>query len=205
MTFERSEALSLMAQRRFVPFHYEHESQTFHFGEQVRPLADIPAHGVLHRAGGNLDSSDSEALLATTAFASSFNRMHSLPLADLFFNEAWNDRLIDDTNEVMRDAYIAARSLDPNYDVEAWAPERREFSTLLYEQATDPSGHAGVFLQTSGICACTKPDKQPDLTYYPADVMTYIDHNVSKQADRVSLLAGLGHIARQANEYVRPD
>lgn len=204
MPYERSDALATMAQRRFVPFHYERESQTFHFADEVKGIDEIPAYGVLHRAGGDLDTTDSERLLSTVAFASSFNRLHSLPLADIFFQKAWNGTLLNETNEVMYEAYVAAKATDTSGD--SWGsgrPSRNEFSTVPYLQEEDPSGHAGVFLQTRGICACTKPEAHPDVTYHPLGVMTYVEHNVPTSLERTSLLAGLGHIARRANEYVR--
>lgn len=204
MAFERNEALATMAQRRFVPFHYERESQTFHFDDEVKNIDEIPVHGVLHRAGGDLTTSDSERLLSTVAFASSFNRLHSLPLADAFFKNAWNGALLAETNEVMYEAYVAAQALDTTGRYQgAGRPSRHDFSTTVYLQEEDPSGHAGVFLQTHGICACTKPGPRPDVSYHPVDVMTYGEHNVGLVPERASLFAGLGHIARRANEYVR--
>ncbi len=202
MAFERSEALEKIAQRRFVPFHYEHESQTFHFGDQTQSLGDIETHGMLHRAGADLDSKDAERLLSTVAFAGSFNRLHTLPLADVFFEKAWNTKLLHETNEVMFDAYIAARALHEGGD-SRYRPNTNEFSTVLYDQVEDPSGHAGVFLQVAGICACTKPEHRADVSYHPVEIMSYVEHNVAKPFERAGLLAGLGHIARRANEYVR--
>jgi len=204
MAFERSEALQLLATRRFVPYHYEHENRTFHFGDEVHQLDEVPLTGVLHRSGADLDTGDAEKLLSRVAFASSFNRIHSLPLADVFFKNVWTNSLREETADIMQDVYATVREFsNSGADTDSWSPSRKEFSAHLYAQHEDPSGHAGVFLQTSGICACTKPDTRPDSTYYPIEVMTYAEHNVAKPAERVSLLAGLGHIARRANEYVR--
>lgn len=204
MAFERSDALEIMAHRRFVPFHYERETQLFHFSDEKKRLGEIPIRGVLHRSGANLVGSDSEHLLSTIAFASSFNRLHSLPLADVFFKEQWSESLQDETSEVMHEAFMAAQEYHGVDERMTKAePDRREFSVLHYGQEEDPSGHAGVFLQTYGICACTKPERTPDTTYYPVPMMSYIEHNVSRPAERASLFAGLGHIARRANEYVR--
>lgn len=203
MAFEQSDALALMAQRRFVPFHYNHDEQLFHFGEHSRTLEEIPVHGTLHQAGRELTADDTQRLISCVAFASSFNKIHTLPLADVFFERAWSSDVVRETNEIMHDVYETARAVRPSDRGTSGRSSRHEFSTILYDRADDPSGHAGVFLQAAGICACCKPGMHTDASFYPIDVMTYGEHNVGTFPEKASILAGLGNIARRANEYVR--
>lgn len=200
MTSERENALERIAQRRFVPFSYNHDKYEFNFGDEARSVEELPLSGVLHRSGGELTPHDSEMLLSQAAFASSFNKIHSLPLADTFFKEGWTTELQEETTEVMYEAYSTMHALDATRG--AWRPSRSEFALTLYEQHEDPSGHAGVFLQTAGICACIKPEMREDAAFYPLQVMTYSEHNVAHRAERAGLFAGIGHVARRANEYL---
>ncbi len=203
MAVDRETALELMATRRFVPYHYNRDSRTFHFGEEVRRFGEVPLSGALHQEGREQGGEAAQKLISRVAFASSFNKIHSLPLADTFFGEMWTSDLLDETREVMRDVYIAVDKDFPAPNRPSSIPEKNKFMTHLYEQKDDPSGHAGVFLQTHGICACTKPEDRVDTAFYPIEVLGYREHNVETPAERTSLLAGLGHIARRANEYVR--
>lgn len=199
---ERSLALQLLAMKRVVPFHYEHDNRTFVFGEEHRAVHDMQRYGQLHGQGENMTAQDVENLMGTAAFVGSFNMIHSFPLAEDFLETQWTTGLDDETRTIMMDVYNETRAWDTSYDDPApFDAVLSSFGSLRYRRDVTAGRHAGIKLHAPGSCTCLGPDYVAEHNFSEHGVMTYTEHNVISLTHKVSLMAGLGHIAGKANTY----
>lgn len=191
----RESTLELLAMSRVQPFSYNHDAGEFHFGDEVVAVADIPTWGSPHQGGENLTKGDVQEYFDTVPFV--FNHVHplSLPLANIFFEHGWSDDLKAETNEVMADVLLAHTD---RFDISERARllESRNFDTMRRKHPGD------VILRTIGACACLGPDYTGHLTQPEAGLMEYTFHNIDSLVQKQSLMAGLGHVARRATDWL---
>lgn len=188
--------LELLAAGRSQPFSYDHDEREFHFGNQVKSIDEIPLYGTPHEAGEGMTAADIEVLLGTTPFVYNYTHPISFPLASDFFEHGWSDEIAHEVHEIMADVFF-----DHSDAFKASEHERlkslRSFSSL---RRTNPGD---VILSTLGNCACLGPDYTSSHSrFLDAGIMEYTLHNTDRLDQKLSLMAGLGHVARRASEWL---
>jgi hypothetical protein len=151
--------------------------------------------GSPHEEGDGVTAEEVRSMSETVPFVYNYTHPIGLPLSSDFLDNGWTQALESETNEVMADVFMANTD---RFEVS----ERgrllsiRAFSTI---RRTDPGD---VILNTVGNCACFGPDFTAMFTQATERVSEYTFHNVDRVEQKVSLMAGLGHIARRANEWL---
>ena len=189
---EREHTLEILAITRAVPFSYDHDSRKFLFGTEGVGISSVPEYGSLHSEGVGLTREAIEISASSAAFLHGVRNPVQTMFGKEFIREGWNNGLENEVDEVMADVMI---ELNEHYSPSDKAPMiGRSFHTHVHRD------EGTVILRTAGICACTGPDR----TVHDWDAVGFIDytpHNVDSAAARASLLAGIGHIARRAQEW----
>ncbi len=187
--------LELLAISRAQPFYYDHDAAKFHFGEQVLSVNEIPEFGSSHATGSAMTADDAAMLYENTPFVHNHVHPIGLPASMDFLKNGWTQALENETNEVIADVFM-----DTTDRFERTERQRllsmRAFSTMRRVDSGD------AILTTVGACACLGPDFSAMFTHSEAGIAEYTYHNIDRPEQRLSLMAGLGHIARRANEWL---
>jgi len=192
----REHVLENLAIQRTVPFSYDHAEGMFTFGdEQVRP-EQIPRFGMVHKSGQETTPELVDELSAVVPFLHTFRSPIGTAAAQIFMREAWTPALGLEATEIMADVFL---ELSDRYDR---SEKERLLKSRNFHIVPNPDS-SGVVLNTVGICACLGPDFTVHYDWHPVGFQEYTYHNVDHSAKRASLLAGLGHIAKVAADYMK--
>lgn len=185
--------LELLAIGRAQPFSYDHDAKEFHFGNEKIPPSEMQFFGSAHTGGENLTANNVRKMVESTPFVHNYVHPIGLPLASEFFEEGWTDEIASETKEIMADVFM-------EYTKQFKASEREQLLSIRSFDTVCRKGSGDVILSTLGSCACLGPDYT---SHYVLDdgAKEYTYHNIDLPSQRLSLLAGLGHIARRANEW----
>ncbi len=190
---EREHVLNLLSIHRAVPFSYDHNVKEFSFGQQKVLITDIPTYGSPHQEGDELTSEQIEISGMSSAFLHGFRNPIQTTFGKTFIQESWSTGLEGEVNEIMADVMV---ELTDGYS-------QRDKKQLLKGGSFDTLAHTdegSVRLRTVGQCACIGLDFTVN-DWHSAGFAEYTSHNVDRPAQRASLLAGLGHIAKVAEGY----
>ena len=187
--------LELLAISRSQPFSYNHDTELFQFGDESVAVGDIPTWGTPHQMGEDITTDEVRAFIETTPFVYSFVRPIGLPRSVEFFDNGWTAEIEQETNEVMADVLVANSD---RYDADDRKKllAQRSFASLRRTQPGD------VILHVAGNCACLGPDFTAHFCFPDEGIMEYTFHNIDQHEQKLSLMAGLGHVARRANEWL---
>ena len=201
MTHTTSELLEsakgCLAASRPVPFAYDHSAGQFSFGEERIAPRDIPEWGAPYARQHEKPSNDEiDAMLSSIPMAYTYRAPASLPLFHEFIRGKWSDDLSQETVDVMADVMHATLP----EGLLGRAVERKSFSARLIDREL-----GRVVLRVSGDCACLGPDATTSWgsKFWDVGIMDYTYHNTDIPAQRVALMAGLGHLAFRAQAPIR--
>lgn len=175
-------------------FEYDSERGVFLVSErEVTPaeLADLEGRE-LAAAETLMDEELDDVLQYPVAHTSTHPLM--LPKLHQWLNTNCDNRtLFDETREVMRAVFVALR---PDMDYVDSNPGG--FIGFNVQRVGGEYPH--LLFQTLGNCACMGVEALGPFgrRFWSGGVAYFTNHNVDTHAQRVSLLAGLGHIARRA-------
>ena len=193
--------LEMLAIGRAQPFQYDHTSGTFQFGDEEVAVKDVGLFGSAHASGEDLNVDDIREYMTTVPFVHTFIHPIQLPAANAFFQHGWNADIASETREIMADVLIANTERFKRSD-RAKLLARGSFGVLRREEPED------VIVSTVGACACLGPDYTTHFSDPELQIMEYTYHNVDGLPQKLSLMSGLGHIARRAQEWLdinKPD
>lgn len=187
--------LEILAISRVQPFSYVHESRDFHFGDEVVAVTDIPEHGSPHKGGGDLTNEDVRKLLQTTPYVYSYAHPISFPSSRDFIEQGWTDGIVQETRDVMADVFLENSEA---FDV----TERERLMKLRSFDLVRRTNPYDVIVNTLGACACLGPDYTTHHSNDELGIMEHTFHNMDRFEQRLSVMAGLGHVARRATEWL---
>lgn len=187
--------LEMLAIGRAQPFQYNHESGRFQFGDEEIAVGDVGIFGSAHANGEDLSADDIREYMTTVPFVHTFIHPIQLPAANAFFQHGWNSDIASETREVMADVLLANTDRFTRSD-RAKLLAQGSFGVLRREDPGD------VIISTVGACACLGPDYTTHFSDPELHIMEYTYHNVDSLPQKLSLMSGLGHVARRAQEWL---
>lgn len=185
----------LLKRAEATSFSYSYEAKQFNIGTRdisIEAAVDNPRLlTTRHPATDHSDgSTDKDPMLAVALW-------HHVSYPGMYdwLDERFDAAMADETVEVMIDAFAAA---DPNIPRKHLRPDKGGFMGFSAERARRE--HAHLSLTVLGNCACMYASVSGFIGEHDWDskFTNYELHNVDTPVQRVSILAGLGHLAHRA-------
>lgn len=175
---------------KFYPFHYEHESRSFRFGSKALSINDSELSNELWSP--STKPVYGEEVLKHHLLIGPLGDPVSTPRFHDWFEKNTNEKVLLSTAQVIFDVFADTVGIE----LHERPTTARGVSAFGAEANAIRPGQPN--LQTIGNCACTGPEifgnmfAEEDWEYGFAE---YGFHNIDRDEQRISLLAGLGHLA----------
>ena len=176
-----------------VPLVFDRDKQVFVSGHEQFTLRDFSA--------SKLYSADSVADVDTTPLSWGGFGPLVLPRMHDWMQDNLTDHVLDDTVDVMIEAY---KTIRPAELADLPISLQRDRGGFIGFDAMRPRGdYPEISLRTLGNCACLGVSLQGmfgGVQARESKIASYEFHNVDTEEQRNSLLAGLGHVAFLASK-----
>ncbi len=181
---------ALLKRASATDFSYDHANQAFRVGTREVSIEHAKEnHRILFPQEGDSAAADGVNMATTIMGFVMYPRMYD------WLHTHLDTALMDDTVDVMKSVYVELRTDIPR------AHLQRDTGVFGFSAYRPSEKHPHIGLSVLGHCACMNVSADGMIGQYEWDTKfaSFRMHNIDTPEQRVSILAGLGHMAFRAH------